>query len=68
MPESSDTLVLEIKVAGKMPATVPFVGPRKRNDVTLGTSFKWEGSARILPPDNLAKMGVVKFPAYACLY
>ena len=22
------------KVAGKMPATVPFVGPRKRNDVS----------------------------------
>ena len=32
MPESSDTLVLEIKSAGRMPATVPFVGPKKRAD------------------------------------
>ena len=32
MPESSDTLVLEIKSAGRMPATVPFAGPKKRTD------------------------------------
>ena len=32
MTESSDTLVLKMKSAGRMPATVPSAGPKKRTD------------------------------------